>query len=113
MTPEVHELRIKSARCRCYIAAKMELVSALQKTRGNAFLTDPIEEAIKRIDYRIQSIFEEIRVSVCKLRGFNRDRMYPFELISEVDLKLGKIDISIARDGTTVLDLESGEILCI
>ena len=112
MKTAIETIRIKSATIHRLYEARQEVADALYvKLHGDEYLTAPLKEGLERVDARIKRLKTEISVEFKQIKGFSKEKHITVEYLAQVDLKEPLLDISKAGDGSTFLNIETGEIL--
>ena len=112
MKTTIDKIRMKSATIHRLYQARQQVADALYvKLHGDTYLTDPLEEALSRIDGKIKRLKVEISVEFKQTPGYSKEKHITVEYLAQVDLKEPLLDISKAGDGSAFLNIETGEIL--
>ena len=112
MTQQMQQLRMINARLSGRQKTKEDVARILYTdVRGDIFLENPLKETLNRLNGKIMSKKVAINSVVNSIPGYS---IYIHRRISYIfpeELKAGLIDISLAEDGSSILDLETGEIV--
>lgn len=112
MVQQMQSLRMMNAKLLGLQKAKEEVARLLYtEVRGDIFLENPLRETLNRLNGKIMSFKIAIDSTVSNIPGYSIWIHRRIQCLSSDELKAGLIDISLADNGSSILDLETGEIV--
>lgn len=112
MTPQMQLIRMHNIRLNNLLKARQAVIGILNiYVRGDIFLENPLHETLARLNGQILVRKDAIDSVVSNLPGYSIWIHRRVCCISVEELKAGLIDISLADDGSSILDLETGKIV--
>jgi len=112
MVQQMQYIRMANARLLGLQKTKEDVARILYTdVRGDIFLENPLKETLSRLNGKIMSLKIAIDSTVSSIPGYSIYIHRKVNCISTEELKAGLIDISLSEDESSILDLETGEIV--
>ena len=112
MTQQMQLIRMQNVRLNNLLKARQAVIGILDTyVRGDIFIENPLHETLDRLNGQILVRKDAIDSVISNLPGYSVWIHRRVCCISVEELKVGLIDISLADNGSSILDLETGEIV--
>ena len=112
MTQQMQQIRMLNVRLNNLLKARQAVIGILDVfVRGDVFLEKPLQESLARLNGQILVKKDAINRVISTIPGYSIYIHRKVNCISIEELKAGIIDISLSEDESSILDLETGEIV--